>query len=121
MQYIWIALGGALGAVCRFGIQQWIPTKNYPWSTFLINILGSFIIGCLAAKGLESNFWNKEGKWLGMIGFCGGFTTFSSFALENLQLLKQGNTSLALIYILTSCVLCIIFAFFGYTLVQKMA
>lgn len=121
MNYFWIAIGGALGAIGRYSIQQWIPSKNYPWSTFIVNLVGCFLIGCLAAKAIQSVWWNREGKWLGMVGFCGGFTTFSAFALENMQLLKQGNFSLALIYVLTSCVLCIIFAFLGYYLLQKTA
>lgn len=116
MSYFWIALGGALGAISRYGIQQWITVKNYPWSTFLINILGSFIIGWLAAKAEQSDFWAREGKWLGMVGFCGGFTTFSSFALENMQLIRNGNVYSALVYILTSSALCIIFAFLGWYL-----
>ena len=76
-----VALGGGLGSVCRYLVSRMVES-SFPWGTFAVNILGSLLIGLLVAlvgKGIVSN----EIKLLLVTGFCGGFTTFSTFANES--------------------------------------
>ncbi len=90
MAMLLVALGGAAGSVLRYWLglllAGWLGTA-FPWGTLLINIGGSFIIGWLATGATpEANTM----RLLLMVGFCGGFTTFSSFSLQTLELLQQG-------------------------------
>jgi fluoride exporter len=95
-----VGIGGALGAMCRFGISMLLPTPSngFPYATLLINLLGSFILGLIMVKlnsqNLAYNFW--------AIGICGGFTTFSTYSKESVQLLQNGKTLEAFIYIVVS-------------------
>ena len=88
-----VGLGGALGAVARYLLGTWIATRvspDFPWSTFLINISGSFLIGVilgLASAGQLSN----EARLFLAVGVLGGYTTFSTFSYESLELLADGG------------------------------
>lgn len=89
---ILVFIGGGLGSVLRYStslaLKNTVYTNFFPWSTFLVNILGSFLIGlftCLALK----NMLNPDLRLLLIVGLCGGFTTFSTFANESLALLKD--------------------------------
>ena len=97
-----VALGGAVGSVCRY-IISCFPHTSFPWGTFVVNILGSLLIGLLvgwATKGVISDGM----KLLLITGFCGGFTTFSTFANESLGMMKTGDVFLAALYIGASIV-----------------
>ena len=104
---IWVMLGGAIGSGLRFLIGRAMPlqTASFPWSTFLVNFAGSLAIGVLAGflerksmdTGMIRLFW--------MAGLCGGFTTFSAFSLETLQLLQQQRWNIVLPYVVGSLVL----------------
>jgi CrcB protein len=101
-----IALGGGLGAVARYGIAQALPTATgaFPWATFLTNIGGCLLIGLLMVYVLD--VWSPSRyrrPFLG-VGFLGGFTTFSTYAVEIRGLLATGQFSLADAYALTSLV-----------------
>ncbi|EWM11393.1 fluoride efflux transporter CrcB [Kutzneria sp. 744] len=92
-----IALGGGLGAVARYGISLWLPTTpgHFPWGTFLINVTGCFLIGVLMVR------WGQRPllrPFLG-VGILGGFTTFSTYAVETRALLTPGDAPLALAYL----------------------
>jgi CrcB protein len=116
-EWIWVALGGATGSVLRFAVSQWLKPSGFPWSTFLINIIGSFLLGtCIAViDKYPSTFpW----KSLVAIGFCGGFTTFSALSVECLQLLRLGQTTLFLTYIISTFILGIGAAWLGYQLIK---
>jgi CrcB protein len=109
--FISVFLAGGSGAVCRYGVSLWLPNAQYPWATWLVNVLGSFLIGLIATVAL-SNAWSPLLR-LGLItGFLGGFTTFSAFSLETLRLQEQ-SPILALGYVLTTVVLCIVAARLG--------
>ena len=93
LAYLWVALGGALGSVLRFGLNGLISARfgeTFPWGTLIINVTGSFLIGVFAA------FADPDGRYLVspglrqflMMGVCGGYTTFSSFSLQTLNLLR---------------------------------
>ena len=100
-----IGLGGALGSMLRYGIGYWIGPKNFPLSTLLINIVGSFIIGLVMAYCLKNESFSANWKLFLTTGICGGFTTFSAFSLENFQLLQQDKLGIVLYYAAGSLVL----------------
>ena len=92
-----VALGGALGSVGRYLVSRWM-TGTFPWGTLTVNLLGSLLIGLLTglvAKGSLS----PEMKLLLVTGFCGGFTTFSTFANESFSMTKAGDVLMMALYI----------------------
>jgi fluoride exporter len=98
-QVMIVAFGGALGSVLRFGVQKWL-NLNFPFGTLTVNLLGCFIAGCLLAllfKGL-----NEQLVLFLMTGFCGGFTTFSAFSTESIQLLLADRWIQFFFYIIIS-------------------
>ena len=124
MLFVWIALGGALGSVARFvtvtASNRLIGT-SFPYGTLLVNVLGSFAIGFIATIMLRKYAEAESTRYFLTTGFLGGFTTFSAFSLELLQLMQGGETALALLYILASIVLGLLAVFAGFALAQGMA
>ncbi len=113
MFYVLVALGGAMGSVARAAGSIWmlrITGAGFPWGTIAINVLGSFVIGVLAillGPGLRSE-WAADARALLMIGVCGGFTTFSSFSLQTVELARQGRAAAALGNVVVSVVVCLV-------------
>ena len=106
--YVWIALGGALGSMARYAtgiyVGRWFGTA-FPWSTLLINIAGSFLIGIFAESfALQWDTGQSTRAFL-VVGICGGYTTFSTFSLDIVTLLNRGEATLALTYVLASVVI----------------
>jgi CrcB protein len=112
MLYLMVAVGGALGSIARFWCSGFVASRfgeTFPWGTMLVNVLGSFIIGAFATlTGPDGRFF-VPGEWrvLVMVGFCGGFTTFSSFSLQTLLLLQDEEWLLAAGNILLSVAICL--------------
>jgi CrcB protein len=105
MEFLAIALGGALGAVARFAISQRIGSVlggGFPYGTLAVNILGSFIMGVCAVLIIEH--LKMPGYWREfiMVGFLGALTTFSTFSLDGLNLLHNGQVSTAIMYFIIS-------------------
>ena len=116
-----VVLGSGIGGASRFVLAEIIKQKTtmkFPIGTHLINIVGCFIIGIVLSYYSKSTTDNTGIKLLLTTGFCGGFTTFSAFAAENLQLIKSGNQLTALFYITLSVVLGIIATFLGSIIVK---
>lgn len=99
-----VGIGGFVGAVSRYliGLIPVNETLQFPIKTFGINILGCILIGILAVMAAKNDSINPHMMLFLKVGLCGGFTTFSTFALETGDLIKAGNTGLALIYVLGS-------------------
>ena len=93
-QVLIVFIGGGLGTVMRFLISKILPYsgKGFPWSTFSANMIGCLIIGIITGYFLR-NISENQSEWIlfATVGFCGGFTTFSTYAFENLNLLKSGD------------------------------
>jgi CrcB protein len=106
-----VMLGGAFGTLARYliGLAALPISQSLPWGTIIINILGSFIIGLFGTMTLtHGRFPVPENlRLFVMIGFCGGFTTFSSFSLQTLDLLRNGAMGRALVNVVASVVLCV--------------
>ncbi|MDD6351110.1 MAG: fluoride efflux transporter CrcB [Lachnospiraceae bacterium] len=100
-----VALGGACGALGRYlmGMIPVQPENGFPVKTFFINVIGSFLIGIIAALAAK-NAVNPKLVTFIKVGICGGFTTFSSFALETDQLVHNGHTVIAFCYVIASIV-----------------
>lgn len=104
MAYLAVALGGAVGAVARYGLSGWVQHLSgslFPLGTLAVNVLGSFIIGLLLQMTTGRFVWSLETRLLLTTGFCGSLTTFSTFSYETLALLEDqqwlaagGNTLL---------------------------
>lgn len=114
----YIALGGALGALSRYGISILLKQQNqlsFPVNTFTINVIGCLAIGYFAAHTLKTN-QNQLLIQFVIIGLLGGFTTFSAFSLESIQLFKNGKTTIALVYIFASNIIGLTATIIGFQL-----
>ena len=109
-----IFLGGGLGSVLRYTISKALnPERGFYWGTFTVNIVGCLIIGLIMGWALKQEDVPHDTIFLAAVGFCGGFTTFSSFALEGQQLLKAGDYTTLLLYSLLSIMVGILAVFAG--------
>jgi CrcB protein len=118
LSYLWVAVGSALGGVGRVACAglsvRWFG-ETFPWGTLFVNVLGSLVIGVLAAViPAESRWLSDNARDFLMIGICGGFTTFSSFSLQTLNLARNGEWGAAAGYTLGSVVLCLAAVAIGY-------
>ncbi|GEN34039.1 MULTISPECIES: fluoride efflux transporter CrcB [Aneurinibacillus] len=110
-----IGLGGVIGTISRFYLGKWVTSKSnslFPWGTFIINISGSFILGILFFLHTRGNVANWLWLMLGT-GFCGGYTTFSTFSYETVQLMQKKQLLYALGYVLLSIVGGLLFCWIG--------
>ena len=118
---LFVGLGGAIGSIARFLISYGIGkvyTQQFPLATFLTNSIGCFLIGALYAYSIKNNLGNSYFNFLLITGFCGGFTTFSSFSYENFNLIQQQNYITPIIYIFSSIIIGLIFTVIGFKLVK---
>ena len=100
-QILSVFIGGGLGTVIRFLIAKILPYsgKGFPWNTYWANLLGCLLIGIFTGYLIRNSSHDKSSLILfATVGFCGGFTTFSSFANENLSFIRTGNFSMFLVY-----------------------
>ncbi|MDP4083693.1 MAG: fluoride efflux transporter CrcB [Bacillota bacterium] len=111
---ILVACGGFFGAIARFGVSNFVKKKYstvFPAATLFVNLLGSFLLGLIIGNNLGESW-----RYLLGTGFMGAFTTFSTFNLENIQLLQKRNWKIPLLYITISYTFGILLAFLGFRL-----
>jgi len=117
--YLWIGIGGALGSMARYGCSrlaaEWVG-EVFPWGTLFINVLGSFVIGVFATlTGPDGRIIvAPDARQFVIVGLCGGYTTFSSFSLQTLNLIRSGDILAAGLNIVGSVVLCLVAVWLGY-------
>ena len=99
-EFLFVFIGGGLGSICRYIIAIILKETNsvYPWPTLLANAIGSLVIGILADQLIRNTSIYSSNSLFWIIGFCGGLTTFSTFALENLTLFRTSGTTSLIIY-----------------------
>jgi CrcB protein len=118
---LFVAIGGSIGSMLRYlttAIVDKYFGSFFPLATFIINIVGCFLIG-ITVSWLEKNqMMNSNFNWLLVTGFCGGFTTFSAFGYENIRLLQSGHLGIAFLYILSSIILSLGAVWLGLLLVK---
>ncbi|HVJ36155.1 MAG TPA: fluoride efflux transporter CrcB [Terriglobia bacterium] len=119
MAYLYIALGSALGGMARYWCSGFVAARageTFPWGTVLINIIGSFVIGFFATfSGPDSRYLiSTNARQFVMVGLCGGYTTFSSFSLQTLNLIRDGEMGAATANIGVSVVLCLLAVWLGH-------
>lgn len=124
MQWLAIALGGALGAIARAYLSGWAAKATgalgtaFPFGTLAVNLLGSFLMGLCFVLIVEH--LKMPGHWreIVMVGFLGALTTFSTFSLEGLHLINHGQWHLALAYMVTSVFGCLLACFLGWQIAK---
>ncbi len=115
-QLIAIACGGAIGALSRFGLQQWLApmySGRFPLAIFIANSIGSLCIGLIYVLIVERGMLPEVWRAFLMVGLLGAFTTFSAFSLDSLRLIEQGEGLIALSNIFANVVVGLISAFIG--------
>lgn len=124
LQLAAVAGGGALGALCRYGLSQWLATAypdRFNTATIIANVFGSLVMGAAYVFIVEKAVLPDVYRYLVMVGLLGAFTTFSTFSLEAFGLMQNGQWGGALIYMLASVVLSVVALSAGYLLAQSMA
>lgn len=122
--FLWVAVGSALGGVSRYGfglMASRLWGDAFPWGTICINVLGSFVIGLFAALTTADGAMPASAnlRIFVMVGICGGFTTFSSFSLQTLTLMRDGGWFPAMGNIVLSVVLCLLAVTLGNVAAQR--
>lgn len=116
-QLLLVGMGGFVGSVLRYLVSkinfQW-QVLSLPLGTLTVNVLGSFIIGLVMGMSIKSALITSDLKLLLIVGFCGGFTTFSAFSNENILMIQNGQAINALIYTVVSILLGFLSVYFGY-------
>lgn len=116
-----VGLGGGTGSILRYltsaFVSRYLPA-TFPWATFTVNIAGCLLIGIIIGMLERQQVLNNDLKLLLITGFCGGYTTFSAFATENFNLIQNGNSLVAMLYIAASIAAGIIAVWGGLALIK---
>jgi len=118
--YFWVFIGGGLGSMCRYGISHALSNYelDFPWATFLANALACIVLGILVGLSLNGQIPDARYRLMLITGFCGGFSTFSTFSNETFILFQSGEYTYAMANILGSLLVCLGCIFMGLKLVQ---
>jgi CrcB protein len=111
-----VFLGGGLGSVVRYLLSRWISalhTQNFPWGTLTVNVVACLFLGIMVGLADQKQMISPSMRLFWTVGFCGGFSTFSTFSIETLQLMQGGFTGSLLFYIALSVLLCVAATFVG--------
>lgn len=107
LKYVMVGAGGCLGSILRFWLGSYIGSRigtRFPYGTFVINVTGSFLIGLVFAVLTARTQWSPNWRYLILIGFIGGYTTFSSFEFETLRTVQDGQIGVGILYVALSVV-----------------
>lgn len=116
-----VGIGGGIGSVFRYLTSVFVTKyfqTTFPLATFAVNIIGCLIIGIFLGLFERQQLTNPDLKFLFIIGFCGGYTTFSTFASENINLFQTGNSLTAFLYISTSVIISLFAVWIGFSLTK---
>lgn len=120
---IYVFVGGGTGAVCRYLVTSYIGSVQgiaFPFGTLTVNVVGSFLIGLIMTFAIENvGVLSDAARFLLVVGFLGGFTTFSSFSMETLTLLKAGSSTTAIFNVLVNVIVGLLAAMSGAMLAQN--
>lgn len=124
MRIFWsVAVGGALGCVSRYYLTAFIQQRagpSFPVGTLLINITGSFLLGFIMRYALQSGAVSAETRMLLTSGFCGGYTTFSTYSYETAMMLDDGEYGRAALYVGSSVVLALVGTLLGFAAANRL-
>lgn len=120
--FLLVFLGGGVGSMLRYGIARLLKNQNldFPLATFVANVIACVILGALVATQLKKGMSNSQALFL-MTGLCGGFSTFSTFTSENVQLMNEGNYITLAIYVTASILVCILSFVIGMKVIETMS
>jgi CrcB protein len=121
-ELIYVFIGGGLGSLIRYSIGRWVNTfhhSNFPYGTFTINVIACFVLGLMIGLADHKQLISPASRLFWVVGFCGGFSTFSAFSGETVALFQQGQNSTMLLYILLSVVICITATFGGFFVAER--
>lgn len=117
-----IFIGGGLGSLARFGIGKWINqsvASPFPFGTLSVNMLACLVLGIIIGLAETKQLLSPANRLFWAVGFCGGFSTFSTFSAETLYLFQKNQSSSALLYIFGSIIICLAATFGGQLLASK--
>jgi CrcB protein len=117
-QLLIVGIGGMVGSVLRYATGLLLKSTAFPWATFTVNLLGCFVMGIVLGTTLKNQQDGSQLQLLLATGFCGGFTTFSAFSAQGVQLLLEHRYTLFLLYFAASIVLGLLATWFGLLLTR---
>jgi CrcB protein len=123
MLYVYVALGSALGGMSRYGLTLFVQDRTpgtFPLATLLINVSGSLLLGFIVRYALGTEAISPEVRLLLTTGFCGGYTTFSTFSYETVRAIEDGQYGQAAIYVTLSVVLAAVGTFGGFAAARSL-
>lgn len=112
-----VFIGGGTGSLLRYGLSS-LLNQHFPYGTMLTNVIGSLLIGIFLGL-FAKQILTQNHLWILVVGFCGGFTTFSSFASENLKMLQNGDYLNFALYVLGSILLALVMVFLGFKIAER--
>jgi len=117
INYLLVSLGAAIGGGLRFGVSRWIYKilpSSFPYGTLMVNVVGSFVIGIIMFYLDPKEMISPRLRLFLTVGFCGGFTTFSTFSYETISLFRDSQFTLASLNILTNLIFCLAGVLLGF-------
>ena len=121
-EVIAVFIGSGLGGLTRFGLGKWIDrwhNHHFPFGTFAVNVVACFALGFVIGLADHKQILSPATRLFWAVGFCGGFSTFSTFSSETLTLFQQGHNTSLIIYILASVLLCVTATFCGLLIAER--
>lgn len=108
IEFLLVVLGGAVGSGLRYGVGILLPSSQggFPWATLAVNVVGSFVLGMLIGSSLTSTPLSRHTTLLIGTGLCGGFTTYSAFAVESVLLAQEGHIMTVAMYVIATLACC---------------